>query len=212
MLYTTTRYSRYGGIVSETETVTPRKRHLTPSWKPTYTKVLLMVQKGVSVDEIAAEVQLSKKQVFKIQSREDFKQKMQAIENKIHDRYAKEVTDDITERKVRKRLLRAAVKAADVLCRVVYNRKNIDPEKNMAHAQLKLQYEAARDILDRTGFKAVEVIETREREHSLEELESMKKTMLELQSMTERLTHKPNEYLLNLNAQPASIESGENRP
>lgn len=61
----------------------------------------------------------------------------------------------------------------------------------------RLQYEAAKDILDRCGLKPHEVSETITRNYSAQELESMLKVTKEVEVITERLCSTKSPFLLD---------------
>jgi len=159
------------------------------NWKIAYTKILVLTARNVADEEIARQVGYNPQYIRDIRGKEDFKQNLAILRQKtIAKTIERESERDLLE-DARKILLDAAMPAAKRIIRWSRSRKLLDPRK-------RLQVDICFDILDRVGLKAIEVVETRERASSPEEIASMKATLAELEHLTERLTNQNSRFLV----------------
>jgi hypothetical protein len=68
----------------------------------------------------------------------------------------------------------------------------------------RIQFDAAKEILYQCGMKPVEVIETRGRQYTPEEIESSLKVMKEIQGIEEKLSTQGSGFLIKRDAEPSS--------
>jgi hypothetical protein len=96
--------------------------------------------------------------------------------------------------KARKLLESKLLRAVDKIVHIMENGK---PEE-------RLRYDAAKEILYQCGMKPVEVIETRGRQYTPEEIESSLKVMKEIQGIEEKLSTQGSGFLIKTDAEPFS--------
>jgi len=142
-------------------------------WKPEYQKILIYAEQGVPVKEIAEKVGMHPRYVYDVMKKDAFLAKQQEFEGKIID-------------KARKVFEEHAVTAAKKIVKIAKGGKSED----------RIQLDASKEVLYQVGMKPVEVIETRQREYTPEELASMSKTALEVEEITNRLAVRDSSYVL----------------
>jgi len=172
------------------------------NWKPTYTKILIMVSRNTDLNKISKEVNLSRRRVEQIRNSEFFQRKLMIMTQKTVDLAAEQSVEHIHHAK---EILNAkAVLAARKLVGML-NKRDLDPKE-------RLRFDVARDILDRVGLKAVDIIETREKKYSPEEIMAMHATMLEIESITTRLNNQNSRFLIsNTVGSPLTDESSDDQ-
>lgn len=142
-------------------------------WKPQHTRILKLELEGKSVNAIALKVGRDRSYVQSLIDTEEYKEKF-------------------TERnrsvliKVQKVFEESAVGAARTIKRIA--RKGTPDER--------VKLDAAKDIIDRIGYKPVQVIETRQRAYTPAEIESAKGTVKELEDTIIRLERKDSVFVL----------------
>jgi transposase len=155
-------------------------------WLAKYDKMLLCYSRGDSVKEIAKKFEYSVQFVYSIVRRPEFIAKLARINAEVDKRVMKEGVKGIAEEIVlkdaaRKELERASLHAAQTITKLLSRRQRLD--RNLI-AEMRLKFEAAKDVLDRIGLKPKEVVETIERNYKPEEIESAMNTMKELTQIT----------------------------
>lgn len=156
------------------------------TWTAKHNKILVGTFQGLSTITIARSCNVSQGTVNNIRKSEEFKAKIAAMNNESQSRaIAISVEKSVTNR-AREVLEKAQYSAAKKVTRLM--RRGV--------AKDRLQFEAAKDILDRTGLKAIEVIETRERQYTHEEVERAKNTLTEVETIMTRLQNKDSSFLL----------------
>lgn len=148
-------------------------------WKPSYTKVLILAKRGYSVDSIAKRVGLHPCTVSEITHRPDFIAKREKF-----DEDAIEAAKEL--------FVQNAKKAAQKITKIL----------KKGTADQRLQFDAAKEILYQVGLKPTEVIETRQREYTAEELASALLVSKELEDISNRLTSGKSQYLVESLAEP----------
>jgi predicted DNA-binding protein YlxM (UPF0122 family) len=96
--------------------------------------------------------------------------------------------------KARKLLENKLLKAVDKIVHIMEFGK---PEE-------RLRYDAAKEILYQCGMKPVEVIETRGRQYTPEEIKSSLEVMKEIQNIEEKLSTQGSGFLIKRDAEPSS--------
>ena len=172
-------YTRGSGII-------PLMRRLwqISDWKPYYDNVLLMTQNGCEVEDIAKAVGKTKRQIIYIRGSQAFKDK---LEKETLARAIKEDNNLSAHQRIRKLINDNCERAI----------KNIIEIANNPKTPPKLRYEASKDLADRGGTKAIEVIETHDRVLLPEESASMQKTLAEVEHSILRLSNNSSEFLLS---------------
>lgn len=166
----------------------PKGKGREMTWTTTHTKIMILVSRNTPTVDIAKEVGTSPAVISKIRTSNKFLDKLTAYNNRILEKLADKESTRATTDKAREILLNHSISAARKLIYMART-KNLDPKH-------RLKFDVCRDILDRAGLKAVDVVETRERASSPEELESMKKTLLELDLITQRLSNQSSQFLI----------------
>jgi len=143
-------------------------------WTPEYRKILILHQEGLPVKEIAEKVNMTVKYVYEIMKKDKFLEKKKELETKIIDK-ARAVFEE------------HAVKAAKRIVQIA--------DRGKAEDRIKL--DASKEVLYQVGMKPIEVIETRKREYTPEELTSMSKTLIEVEEVADRLAARDSKFILN---------------
>lgn len=139
-----------------------------------FRRIQIMIHKGMTADEIAGKLGLKNKtSVFAIMKSDYFKDG------------AKEVNRDAIA-KAREIFELNAVAAATKVAQLLMRGDN----------KQRIQLDAAREILHQVGLKPVEVIETRRRDYSPEEISSARATVLEIETITNRLDAKESKFIV----------------
>lgn len=142
-------------------------------WSALHHRVLYMTLKGRKAREIAKRVGMSQHWVEDVRHLEEFKvRKERALRSII------EQIQEIFESKGKM--------AARNVIRIAKSGVVGD----------RVQLDASKDILDRIGYKPVQIIETRQRLYSPAEIESAKGTVQELEDTIMRLERKDSIYIL----------------
>lgn len=170
-------------------------------WRAKYTKILILHHKAIPVTEIAKTVGMSVSGLHKVIEGEEFKNRL----NKLHQADLKEALKDSREEiseitKARDIICKNALKAAITIAKLSKRAKPTD----------RIRFEAAKDILDRAGLKPEEKLEIRERTFSPEELEGMRTTLGEIESMTMRLSDTGSRFLLTSTPRSSDTDKGSN--
>jgi hypothetical protein len=137
--------------------------------------------------DLAEKVKYSIRFVQKIQSRPEFQERL-AKQNALVDKQlikdgVKSISDEIfLKDAARKELERASLHAAKTITTLLTRRKKMD---RTGLSEMKLKFEAAKDVLDRIGLKPREVVETIERNYTTEEITSAMDTMKELTTISQ---------------------------
>ena len=126
-----------------------------------------------TVPEIAKEAGLSPRTVCRLKTDPEFISRQEKME--------KAVVEDI-----KKILTHHGKRAAEKIAKLAGSGK---PEQ-------RIQLDAAKEILHQLGVKPIEVIETRQREYSAEELVSAAKVAKELEDLLGRLSTTPSPFLV----------------
>jgi len=145
-----------------------------PKWDLRKQKILRLDLQGHNQTDIARRMGLkSSSPICRLQQNPDYKTRLADAK-----RSAIEKVQSVFEKE--------AVLAAEKICRLAKNGKGED----------RIQLDACRDILDRSGCKPIQVIETRQRAYSPQEVESAKKTLSELEESIIRLERKDSIFVL----------------
>ena len=165
------------------------ERDIPKNWKPKYTAILTLTQRGWEVKDIAVKLKVSKDTVFRVQSMELFQQKLMALTKRIeHRTYGKLVEQESDKNldKAREHLAKYAMRAARKVTAII--RKGTPADR--------IKLDAAKDVLDRTGIKPNTVIETHQRVYAPDEVNSAKETLTELETHLNRISNQDSPYLL----------------
>jgi len=150
-----------------------RRNLVAGPWTAIHHRVLYMTLKGQTAMEIAKRVGMSKHWVEDVRGLPEFKtRKEKALRSII------EQVQEIFESKGKM--------AA----------KNIVRIAKQGELKDRVQLEASKDILDRIGYKPVQIIENRQRLYTPQEIESAKGTVKELEDTLVRLERKDSVYIL----------------
>jgi len=148
-------------------------------WTSRHTKILILTHKDTPTEEIASAVGMSVAGINSIRTKPLFNQKLEALYDKATSKVLEDTKEDLDHLvQAREALNKKATWAAKQVIKLA--------KKGTSKDRLKL--DAARDILDRAGLKPKEVIETRSRDYSPEEINSALATMKELEHITKQLT------------------------
>lgn len=156
------------------------------TWTSKHTKLLTGTYKGLNDEDLAETIGWKISTIRNYRNQPYFRERLQALSNQaLKEVIAKDIETTVNGR-ARVKLENAQNEAVNKIIRLMRKGEMKD----------RLQFEAAKDILDRTGLKAVEVIETRERPYTPEEVERAKTTLVEVDTIITRLQNKDSSFLL----------------
>lgn len=159
-------------------------------WDNSRRKILAMHIRGKETNEIAKKLGWTPRHISGIIGTERFQREKAAVEQRAQERVVK-----LFEEK--------AEKAAQKIIKLAEEGK---PNE-------RIQLDAAKEILYQVGVKPVEVIETRKREYTPEEMESSLKVAKETEEIAERLGKSKSGFLLEKTEEmplpPAPVAASE---
>lgn len=155
-------------------------------WTASHLKILSLTHQNKSIKDIARLAGVSTTYVSSIRQTPLFRDRLEALNNKIVSRLSADATYRAVVDQARQVLNEAAPKAA---------MKMVELSKTGTKDQ-KVQFDAAKDILDRAGLKPVEVVEARERVYSPEEISKAQVTLRETETIIMRLERTSSPFVL----------------
>lgn len=156
------------------------------NWKPEYTKVLLATQRGITVEQISREVGISPRTINLVRSSTFFVQKLAGLNTKVIEKTVEKRSTMLATDKAREVLTKAALGAARRMIQLSKMGENVD----------KVKLLACQDIMDRAGLKPIEIIESRERVYSPEEVQSARAILQETEAIVMRLSNQTSPFVL----------------
>lgn len=178
----------------------------TSGWTNQLTKILLKTQAGLTVEAIARELHCNETTVVNARKRPDFGQRLDSLNNRLVARTIEKRATSLVSltQEARDILTKAAPEAANKM--VVLSKTGTKEDK--------VQFDAAKDILDRAGLKPVEVIEARERIYSPAEIAKAQGTLLETEAIIMRLKTRSSPFIIrdslaSKETGPASSDTGK---
>lgn len=173
-------------------------------WKPIYTKILVLTQRGMTVQQIAqeAEIGYTVRQLLQIIRDPLFRLRLTQYNKKMDVAIIERATEEMTKfpevELAKNKIAESAEKAAEVMLRLMNPRSNLSKKYPLAERRLMLS--VAQDILDRVGMKTVSVGSEgsgSRREYSPEEIQSALSNAKELEAITQRLDQRGSSYVLS---------------
>lgn len=159
-------------------------------WQPNYTRILMKSMQTNKTDtEIAKELKISASTVKRVKTLPIYKERLLTLTRRIEERtYGKAVERESFKNldKAREHLEKSALRAAKKVTGILRKGRPED----------RIRFDAAKDILDRVGVKAAQVIETHDRVYSPEEIGSSKDTLLEMEAHLERVSTTGSAYVI----------------
>lgn len=175
--HTDDRKVKYGSVTEE-------------NWNPVHQKTLMLTARRWSAKAIAKTLKLSENTIATYRNSPYFKERLANLTRKIEDAsiplLAQESVSRATDQ-ARAILIAASVAAA----------KKMDLLSKRGKPEQRIQYEACKDILDRTGLKPREETVIHERIYSETEVKSALVTAGELENTLGRLTKQGSPFLLS---------------
>jgi hypothetical protein len=154
------------------------------NWKPIHTKMVKMRMEGSSLGQIAEKANVSKGMVAFIVKSPYFQERLDAC------KAAKEEGVAIIKQNFLK-------EAKDLLDRnLVPAAQRIVELSQYGESKDRIQLDAAQAILDRAGLAKHTVVEEVSRNYTPEEIASARKTILEMESITARVTTTQSRFVL----------------
>jgi hypothetical protein len=160
----------------------------TLEWTGDCTKVLIMTQKDMTATAIKAETGLDYKTIAKIRKAPEFKKRMNVVVEKHINRITEYIDPSVEKLSKARKILNDSVPLA------IRTFKKVLRSGTPAD---RVRFEAAKEILHMTGFKPVEVVENRDRFYTPEELNSMLKTIQEIERMKAMVIKSDIPYLVD---------------
>lgn len=156
------------------------------NWRPEYTVILLETHRGAPLLEIAQKVRMAPQSVTAVRNSTYFLNKLAALQTKVIEKVTEKRAVQLTTDKARDVITKAAFTAAR---KMVIISKRGTPDQ-------RVQYDACKDILDRAGLRPIEVIETRERVYSPEEMAHARTILKESEEIMARLNNHASPFVL----------------
>lgn len=150
-----------------------KQDYASDKWTPKYQKILILYERKIPVEDIAEQVGMNKWSIYSLMQSDKFKTKQAALR------------DDVIEA-ARTKFKEYVLKAVDKLVALAESGK---PDQ-------RIQLDAAKEILYQVGLKPVEVIETRGRQYTPEEIESSLAVIKEAQKIEEKLSTRGSVFLI----------------
>ena len=177
-------------------------RYRIKEWKPLYTKVVVLLQKGMTVAQIAQETEigLTTRQLKLLLKDPLFRLKMTQYNRRLDTAIVERATEEMTKFPevllAKDRLASAAEEAANMLIELMNPRSTV--WKGISIHERRMMASIAQDILDRAGLKSTVSTEdsTHGREYSPEEIQSALSNAKELEAITDRLDNRGSSYVL----------------
>jgi len=144
-------------------------------WNGEYRKIMLMHEKG-----------MDNRQIGKVMGMHEC-----TISSIVHSPKYVEKQKEFEERATKKARDLFEKNAEDAAKKIIKISQEGKPEE-------RLQFDASKEILYQVGVKPVEVIETRKREYTPEEIESALEVTREVEAITERLGKSKSPFLLDM--------------
>ena len=157
------------------------------NWLPVHTKILILAQRSYKPKAVAEKLKIGQETVNAIYREPYFRERLNEITNKTLNNLIDAESKSAIVDKARDTLRNAAMKAAWKVRRIMNKGTSAD----------RIQLDAAKDILDRVGLKPKEVIETRERVYTPEEIGSALETLKEVERLTERLDNQMSPFVVS---------------
>lgn len=159
------------------------------SWRPYHEKILIEAVNGLNKVDIAKKLKIGVPSVSRVISSPIFKMKLRDINGRIMGKVIERRSetgnyDSIAE--ARRIITEAAIEAAEKLRKLARSGESQD----------RVQLDACKDILDRSGLKPIEVIETRERVFTPEDEQKAKAILAEVGDVSTRLTNQSSPFIL----------------
>ncbi len=148
-------------------------RYKKTEWSGKYQKILIYAEQGMSKKDIAAKVGMNVKSVYRAMTSDKFTKRKEDFEDKIATK-ARAVFEE------------HAIQAAKKIVSIAKGGK----------AEDRIRFDASKEVLYQVGVKPVEVIETRKREYTPEEILSALGTVKELEAVIDRITDKDSQFVL----------------
>lgn len=156
-------------------------RYKKSEWSGTKQQILLLHMKGMDGREIAKKMGVHEVTVSRNIKKEEFQRRKEKIEGEIQEQ-------------VRKRFADKALWAVD---RISYMAKYGKPDD-------RIRFDACKEILYQVGCKPVDVVESRTRDYTPEEVQSAMLVMKEVETITNRLSTKKSPFVLEKKAEVES--------
>lgn len=177
-----------------------RNRWRLKEWKPVYTKVLVLHQKGMSVAQIAAmaEIGFSARQLQAIIRDPLFRLKLSQYNKKLDVAIIEKAAEEMAQFPevvlARDKLLESSERAAEILVKLLRPRGHY---AKMSINERRLILSVCQDILDRAGLKIAKSEEAApQRSYSPEELSSALANAKELEAIANRLQGQGSRFVL----------------
>ncbi len=148
-------------------------RYKKSEWNGKYQRILIYAEKGASVDEIAKKEGMHPGSVYRIMNDPRFQTRRSVLEEKLGE-------------KARAVFEAHAIQAAKKIVTIAKTGKSED----------RIKFDAAKEVLYQVGVKPVEVIETRKREYSPEEVLSALAAVREIEAITNRVNDGGSKFIL----------------
>ncbi len=148
-------------------------------WPTRWNKVLILHVEGYTQDQIAEKLGLTSRGVRKIMSKAIFYEKKKAYFEVVIEEAKKRFGEHVVE----------------AIGKIVKTMRKGRPSE-------RIQFDAAKEILYQAGIKPIDVIETRQRESSPEELASSAAAAKEVEEIVSRLTKTKSRFVLSDEEKP----------
>ena len=149
----------------------------------------------MSAELMAQRTGYTEKHIYKIKRFPEFQRQLKDFRHHQTKFLAERSVENQENDPVRKNLEANAENASLVLRDLLTVCKNDKDKETLMERRLK--FDVAKDLLDRTGYKAKEVVEhIAPRQYTEEEMLRMSETMKQMENSMERLTNQESQFLL----------------
>jgi len=138
-----------------------------------YRKLVIMMEQGTSVKDMAEKLHMHPKHVYTMLKKPEFVEKKDKFEESVIEA-------------ARKRFAEHLMQAVEKIIKIAKRGKPTD----------RIQLDASKEVLYQVGLKPVEVIETRKREYTPEEIQSAAKVAHEVERIADRLSGTRGRFVL----------------
>ena len=154
------------------------------AWSAVHETILQMTYTKCELKEIAKTTKMNSAIVSKIRSSKPFRDRLYKLQQDVNERAVTKISKEILGGNAREFLNGKQYEAAKKLYELMSSENEM------------IAMKAAQDILDRTGMKAIEVIQNLTRNYTPEEVAKAQQTISEIETTIARLDNKDSNFLL----------------
>lgn len=169
-------------------------------WKPIYTRILILAQKGWTSEKIGKEVGLSGGAVNAIRRKDEFKHRLEGLDSHVVSAAATRIANSVYIREAREILEQSVKKAAYTVRRMAVQKHKEEDNR--------LRLDACREIFNRAGLLPREISVTEEVTHkySPEDVKNARDTLEELKNLSDIVTPGKGRFIISEQTQKITLK------